>query len=96
MGFDRPRLFDQIARSMDLKGQVRAFLTSNFYLADPSALSDDASLLDQGLIDSTGILEVIDFLEKTYAITVDDAEMLPENLDSIDRIAAFVERKRSA
>jgi acyl carrier protein len=79
---------------MEIKAQVRSFLTTNFYVADPAALADQASLLDQGLIDSTGVLEVIEFLETTFAITVEDTEMLPENLDSIDRIAAFVERKR--
>ena len=81
---------------MDIKAQVRSFLTTNFYVPDPAALGDDASLLDQGLIDSTGVLEVIDFVERTFRIRVEDAEMLPENLDSIDRIAAFIQRKQQA
>lgn len=79
---------------MQPKQQIRDFITTNFYVADPSALEDRASLLEHGVIDSTGVLEVIAFIEETFAITVDDSEMLPENLDSIERIAAFVQRKK--
>lgn len=75
--------------------QIRAFLASNFYVADIASLQDDASLLDQGIIDSTGVLEVIGFLEETFGIAVDDSELLPENLDSVQGIARFVTRKRS-
>jgi acyl carrier protein len=80
---------------MDIKEQVRAFVTSNFYVADPTALDDGASLLDRGIIDSTGVLEVIFFIEETFGITVEDSEMLPENLDSIERIANFISSKKS-
>ena len=80
---------------MELKKQVRDFVTSNFYVADPKSLEDRTSLLDQGIIDSTGVLEVIMFIESTFGVTVEDAEMLPENLDSIEHIAAFVARKTS-
>jgi acyl carrier protein len=79
---------------MEIKEQVRAFVTSNFYVADPVALKDEASLLDRGIIDSTGVLEVIFFIEDTFGIAVEDSEMLPENLDSIERIASFVARKK--
>ena len=78
---------------MDIKEQIRAFVTSNFYVADPSALEDGASLLDRGIIDSTGVLEVIFFIEETFGFKVEYSEMLPENLESIDRIANFVARK---
>jgi len=81
---------------MELKRQVREFVTSNFYVADPKTLEDRTSLLDQGIIDSTGVLEVIMFIESTFGMTVEDSEMLPENLDSIERIAAFVARKQVA
>ena len=80
---------------MVIKDQVRSFLTTNFYVPDPAELANDATLLDQGLIDSTGVLEVIEYLENTFGITIEDSEMLPENLDSIDKIAAFVERKKN-
>lgn len=79
---------------MTLKQQIRDFVISNFYVAEPAALEDQTSLLEHGIIDSTGVLEVIVFLESTFGISVDDSELLPENLDSIERIAAFVERKK--
>lgn len=79
---------------MEIKEKVRAFVTTNFYVPDPAALLDDASLLDQGIIDSTGVLEVISFLEDSFGLSVEDTEMLPENLDSIARISAFVARKK--
>jgi len=75
--------------------RVRKFITENFYIADKASLSDDASLLDKGIIDSTGVLEVVAFLESDLGVSVDDAEILPENLDSIGRIAAYVERKKA-
>jgi acyl carrier protein len=79
---------------MELSKQVRDFVTTNFYVAEPKSLEDRTSLLDHGIIDSTGVLEVIMFIETTFGVTVEDSEMLPENLDSIERIAAFVARKR--
>ena len=79
---------------MELKQQLRHFVISNFYVADPSSLDERASLLEHGIIDSTGVLKVIAFIEETFGITVEDSEMLPENLDSIEQIASFVTRKR--
>ena len=78
---------------MELNKQVRDFVTANFYVADPASLGERTSLLDHGIIDSTGVLEVIMFIETSFGVTVEDSEMLPENLDSIERIAAFVARK---
>jgi acyl carrier protein len=75
-------------------GARRRQSATNFYVADPKALEDSTSLLDHGIIDSTGVLEVIMFVETTFGVTVEDSEMLPENLDSIERIAAFVQRKK--
>jgi len=79
---------------MELQQQIRDFVATNFYVADPNSLEDRTSLLDQGIIDSTGVLEVILFIETTFGVTVEDSEMLPENLDSIERIASYVGRKR--
>lgn len=75
---------------------IRAFLEENFVLAHDlgQELTPTASLSALGLIDSTGVLELIAFLEQTFRITVRDAETLPENLDSIERIVGFVERKQ--
>jgi acyl carrier protein len=74
--------------------EVRKFVTTNFYVAEPGSLRDEDSLLDKGIIDSTGVIELIGFLEETFGIKVEDAEMIPENLDSIARMTAFVQRKR--
>ena len=78
----------------NVSSEVRKFVTTNFYVAEPSSLRDEDSLLDKGIIDSTGVIELIGFLEETFGIKVEDAEMVPENLDSIARMAAFVQRKR--
>jgi acyl carrier protein len=78
-----------------LKELVRRFITSNFYVAEPQKLQDSDSLLDSGVIDSTGVLEVIDFVESEFKVAVADDEMLPENLDSIANIADYVARKRA-
>ncbi len=81
---------------METKPKIREFVTSNFFVQDAASLTDTASLLDLGVVDSTGVLEIIGFLESTFGVSVEDDEIVPDNLDSIDRIAAFVERKRSA
>jgi acyl carrier protein len=83
-----------MASDEQVRSQVREFITKNFYVPAGSQLADTTSLLDLGIVDSTGVLEVIGFLEKSFAIEVDDAEMVPDNLDSIAAIAAFVSRKR--
>lgn len=83
-----------MSEQVRLRDQIRAFITSNFYVADESSLVDDASLLDRGVIDSTGVLELVEFIETTFGVKVDDAEMVPENLDSIGRITAFVAGKK--
>jgi acyl carrier protein len=62
-------------------------------VADAEALESETSLLDQGIVDSTGVLEVIGFIEETFGIIVEDSELLPENLDSIQGIAQYVIRK---
>jgi acyl carrier protein len=80
---------------MEIKEQVRRFIISNFYVPDPSVLGENASLLDSGVIDSTGVLEVIHFLEETFGFSVEEADMVPENLDTIARIGAYVARRRS-
>jgi acyl carrier protein len=76
--------------------RVRKFIVENFFVSDPSTLPDDASLITGGFVDSTGLLEVIAFLETEYGIRVLDEETIPENLETIGRIAAFVHRKRAA
>ena len=79
-----------------LSKEIREFVARNFYLPDPAALRDDASLIDMGVIDSTGVLEVISYLEGHFDIVVEEEETVPENLDSITRIASFIDRKKRA
>ncbi len=78
---------------MTVETRVRDFITEWFYVSDPGSLSDDLSLIDSGLVDSTGMMDVIVFLETEYGFHVEDDEMVPENLESIELIARFVERK---
>jgi acyl carrier protein len=77
----------------EYKGAIRTFITNNFLLGDAKNLRDDASFLNEGIIDSTGILEVVSFLEETFSIHVDDHELIPDNLDSINNIDGYVTRK---
>lgn len=81
---------------METKQRIREFVTSNFFVSDAARLTDDASLLDLGVVDSTGVLEIIGFLEQAFGLTVEDDEIVPANLDSIDRIAAYVGAKLGA
>ncbi len=78
---------------MDFELDVRRYIIENFLLGDDSGLSAAQSLLATGIVDSTGIMELVLFLEEKYGIQVADQEMLPENLDSISNIAAFLIRK---
>lgn len=78
----------------DISLAVRRFIGENFLFRDNTdTIGNDASLLDAGVIDSTGVLELVCFLETTFGIEVSDDEMLPENLDSIRAIAGYVDRK---
>ena len=78
----------------DISLAVRRFIGENFLFRDDGdAITHDASLLDAGVIDSTGVLELVCFLESTFGIEVQDDEMLPENLDSIRAITSYVTRK---
>jgi acyl carrier protein len=76
-----------------LKKTLRSYITDNFLFGKDGGLDDAASLLDNGVIDSTGVLELVAFLEEQFPIKISDEELLPENLDSIASIAAFLSRK---
>ena len=75
--------------------RVRAFLVDTFLLGDDDGFADDESLLDSGIVDSTGVMEVVAFLEESFGIEIDDDELIADNLDSVQRLAAFVARKQS-
>ena len=81
--------------TFELHKQVRNFILENYlFTDDESVLGLEDSLLDRGIVDSTGMLEIIMFIEDELGVTVEDEEMIPENLDSVNRIANFVGRKK--
>jgi acyl carrier protein len=80
----------------EFKKVITDFIIDNFLFGDDEGLKDDVSFLDGGIIDSTGILELITFLEDEFSIEIDDEEMIPENLDSINNLLAFLKKKLPA
>ncbi len=76
------------------KDKIRAFVVENFLFGSDENLEDNTSFLDEGIIDSTGILELVSFLEEEFSITVEDEELIPENLNSINNVSAYLERKK--
>jgi acyl carrier protein len=80
----------------DTERKVRQFIEENFlFREDRAAVSDTESLIEAGLVDSTGVLELVAFLEDAFALRLADADIVPENLDSIRAIVTFVEGKRA-
>ena len=78
---------------MSLRDQIRHFVLENFILENPEDLVDDESMLNIGIMDSTGVLELVAFIESTFEIKVEDEELNRENLDSINKIVSYLERK---
>jgi acyl carrier protein len=77
-----------------IRDQIREFIQQNFLFdGDVARLDDDASFLEQGIVDSTGILELVLFCEETYGISVDNADLLPENFDSVRSLSTYVARR---
>jgi acyl carrier protein len=76
-----------------IEAEVRAFVVDNFLFGDDTDLTSTDSFLERAVIDSTGVLELVGFLEQRYRITVEDHELIPANLDSIERVARFVRGK---
>jgi acyl carrier protein len=75
--------------------EIRSFIVSNFLFGqEGKGFADDVSFLENGIIDSTGLLELVTFIEQTYGISVADRELLPDNLDSLQNVSRFVVRKR--
>lgn len=82
------------ATAQDIKDSVRQFIVDQL-LFGQGTVSDDVSFLETGIIDSTGVLELVTHLEQTYGIKIENDELVPENLDSLNAIAAFLARKRA-
>ena len=75
---------------------VRNFIIENFLFEEDENLKEDTSFLENGIIDSTGILELVTFLEETFEITVEDEELIPENLDTISNVVQYIQNKLGA
>ena len=73
--------------------RVRDFISHNFVMADAAELAADQSLMEARLIDSTGVLELVSFIEEEFGVQVSDSDLVPENLDTIGSIVAYVQRK---
>lgn len=80
----------------EIKDKVRAFVVENFLFEEDENLKEDTSFLENGIIDSTGILELVTFLEETYEFAVEDDELIPENLDSIANIENYIKEKQGS
>ena len=80
----------------DLRNPLRSFLVGHFLFGEDNGMADNASLLETGVLDSTGVLELVSHLEETYGFKVGDDELIPENLDSVESLVAFVQSKTSA
>ena len=78
-----------------VSARLREFVQKTFYLSDPTSFDDTTSFLDRGIIDSTGVLELVTFVENEYGLAVADDDMVPANFDSIDALVAFVARKKT-
>ena len=82
---------------MSIREEIKTFIAQNFlFTTDVSSLGESESLLEKGIVDSTGILELVTHIEEKYGIRVLDQEMLPANLDSVAAIAGFIERKSAS
>ena len=82
------------AKAIDIKERIRKFITDKFLLGDSSkTLNDEDSFLEKGIIDSTGVLELVSFVEETFGFRVEDEELIPDNLDSVNKLDAYIQTK---
>lgn len=78
---------------MSLLEEIRTFIVDNFLFGDAGNLNNDSSFIKEGIVDSTGILQLVAFIQEQYRVVVEDEDLIPENLDSVNKVAAFVEGK---
>ncbi len=79
---------------MEVSAVIRQFIVENFIFGEDGNLKDETSFLESGIIDSTGILELVSFLEEKFGISIADEELVPENLDSIANVVAYLTKKK--
>lgn len=78
---------------MSLQEEIRSFIVDNFLFGDAGNLNNDSSFIREGIVDSTGILQLVEFIQEQYRVVVEDEDLIPENLDSVSKVATFVENK---
>ena len=76
-----------------LAQQIREFIVENFLYGQDRTFKDDDSFLDEGIVDSTGVLQLVSHLGETYGVTIEDEDLVPENMDSINNVVAYLSRK---
>ena len=80
---------------MEIKAKIKEFIVNNFLMGeDAGKIQEDTSFLEEAIIDSTGILELVEFIQDTYEFKVEDEELVPDNLDSINNIEKFINSKK--
>jgi acyl carrier protein len=79
-----------------METKIKDYINQNFLFTDNGNLSNDASFLEEGVVDSTGVLELVMFVEEAFGITVEDEEIVPENFDSVAGLARYVRSKQEA
>ncbi|MEZ4600277.1 MAG: acyl carrier protein [Syntrophotaleaceae bacterium] len=77
----------------DIKQKIRTYIVENYLFGDDEGLEDNTSFLEEGIVDSTGILELIGYISDEFEIHVEDEELVPENLDSLNNVTAYIGRK---
>jgi|SRR5579859_5136122 len=80
---------------MNMENQIRRFILQNLYFTEDTSLSDDASFLETGVVDSMGVMELVAFVQSEFGVTVEPQEVVVENFDSVSKLANFVRRKLS-
>ncbi|HOT96877.1 MAG TPA: acyl carrier protein [bacterium] len=80
---------------MDIRDQVYQYVVETFLFGDGSRIKDDDSLTGSGLIDSTGVIELVSYLERTFNLRIEDDEIIPDNFDSVARISNFISAKQA-
>jgi len=81
--------------STEIRSRIRSFVFKEFPIARKRGVKDDDPLLENGIIDSLGVLDVVRFLEQAFAISIDDEELTPDNFDSLEHLTCFVQKKRT-
>lgn len=84
-----------MASTVDIKDKLKTYILDYFVKESGIKLTDDTSFLDEGIIDSTGVMELVAFLEMTFEFRIEDEEIVPDNFDSINKLLKFVQLKQN-